>query len=168
MRLIFLLFISNYFLFAFSFKTFEADFLQSVKNEDNKLIKYSGKIYLNEKANVLWKYKKPFKKDVLIRNNNVYIIDYELEQVIIKVLKEDLSLFDIMKKAKKESNNLYKATVNKKDFFLKVFNNVLEEIFYKDNFDNQVKIKFKKQKINETLRRNIFNLVLPNDFEVIK
>ena len=44
--------------------TFVADFKQSILNEQNKKITYSGKVYIKKPIFALWEYKEPVLKQV--------------------------------------------------------------------------------------------------------
>ncbi|MBT0885336.1 MULTISPECIES: LolA-like outer membrane lipoprotein chaperone [unclassified Campylobacter] len=171
---IFLLCICGIFAFAFkidniNYNSFEADFIQKVVDLSNKTLIYEGKFYYqNEKS--LWQYLNPDEKKVYITKNEVVIIDDDLEQVIIS--KEQIDLANILKNVslyeKKEDFVIYKAKYDNIIYYVKVLNNLLTNISYKDELDNQVSIDFINSKINLKINDDIFKYSIPKNYDVIR
>lgn len=148
--------------------SFEADFTQSVTDEKNKTIDYSGHIIASKPQNAKWSYKKPVKKDVYINSFDVTIVEPEIEQVIIRKVESNFDFFKIISNAKKIEENRYlahyrdtKFTVVKKGYFI-------ESISYLDEFDNKVKITFKNQKQNQNIDIKVFTPSFPLEFDIIR
>lgn len=149
-----------------SVKTFESKFEQIISSS-KKDLKYTGMIFLKSPANGLWVYDKP-KKKIFLSKNNIIIEESALEQVIIAKMQNDINLIDIIKNAKKNTANEYSAKIGSKIFFIKTSENEILSIFYKDEFENNVHINFKNQKINQTLPSKIFDYDIPDGFDVIR
>ncbi|MBT0883582.1 outer-membrane lipoprotein carrier protein LolA, partial [Campylobacter sp. 2018MI13] len=124
--------------------------------------------YQNEKS--LWQYLNPDEKKVYITKNEVVIIDDDLEQVIIS--KEQIDLANILKNVslyeKKEDFVIYKAKYDNIIYYVKVLNNLLTNISYKDELDNQVSIDFINSKINLKINDDIFKYSIPKNYDVIR
>ena len=103
MKHIFALFISYTLSFASfdSINSFEADFTQSVTDDKNKSLIYSGHIVASKPQNALWNYLKPIKKDVFINRFEVTVIEPEIEQVIIRRIESNFDFFNMIENAKK-------------------------------------------------------------------
>jgi len=126
--------------FDIKYKSFESDFNQTVKSE-NKVILYTGKVYVNNNL-VYWHYLKPIEKKIWAINNKIYVYEPDLEQVTIyKTSKKD-NFFDLIKTAKKEKNNLYLKKYDNKNIYFEVNNKLVKKIYYKDKIDNLVTLNF--------------------------
>ena len=148
-----------------NFKTYQANFVQTVTNSSGNEIKYKGKIYLDNKSNILWRYIKPIKKDVYINNTKVMIVEPELEQVIISKMDKELNLIDILNKSHKISKNIYENKINNIVYKINIINNILKEIDYTDDIDNKIKITFNK--IDKNFDIKIFDYNIPDEFDII-
>jgi len=148
--------------------SFEADFTQTITDEKNKILSYSGHVTASKPRYALWRYIKPVKKDVFINPYEVTIVEEELEQVIIRKLESSLSFFNMIKNAKKINENTYEAYYKESKFTINKKKNQIKSISYIDEFENNVKIVFNNQKTNEDINKNVF---IPNyslDFDIIR
>jgi len=148
--------------------SFEADFTQTITDEKNKVLSYSGHVTASKPRYALWRYIKPVKKDVFINPYEVTIVEEELEQVIIRKLESSLSFFNMIKNAKKINENTYEAFYKESKFTINKKKNQIKSISYIDEFENNVKIVFNNQKTNEDINKNVF---IPNyslDFDIIR
>ncbi len=152
----------------FDFKTFEASFLQTILDDNDKRITYTGDIFVNGEQNALWDYKVPVKKSLYFSESRLTIIEPELEQAIIKDITNNINIYTILKNAKHVSKNIYKGMFNNKEYILEVENEVISEIRYKDDFDNSVTISFENQKVNKNLPLNIFKINIPKEYDTIR
>ena len=150
------------------FKTFQSSFLQTIMDENSKKITYTGKIYIEGESKALWHYMAPIEKKLYFINKRLTIIEPVLEQIIMREIQEDINIYSILKSAKKVDKRTYKGTYNGKAYILHVQNNVVEDLEYKDNFDNRVVITFENQKVDKTLPKDIFSIKIPEDFDVIR
>ncbi len=141
-------------------KEFSAKFIQTVVSDGQK-ITYKGSVYKNGNE-IVWKYTYPTDKTIWVKDK-IYVYEPDLMQVTI-ANKKNASLSEILKNAKKVKENLYVANVdNKKIYF--IYDNTLKELYYNDEFDNKVKIRFFDQK-NEA-PKEVFELDFPDDVDVI-
>ena len=101
---------ANLFGFAENLNTFSAHFVQTVTDDKNTVIKYSGDIKAKRPDMAMWNYVQPVKKEIYIRNEDLVIIEPEIEQVIMKKVGNTIAFFEMLKNAKKVNDNLYKAT----------------------------------------------------------
>ena len=99
--------------------SFQADFMQSVTDDKNATLHYSGSITAQKPQNVLWKYTTPIKKSIYINQNRITIVEPEIEQVIIKDLDTNLDFFTMMQNAKKFLQMYMKLIIKKKSMLLK-------------------------------------------------
>lgn len=148
--------------------SFEATFVQTITDEKSKVITYKGNVLATKPQNALWSYQSPISKDVYVQENLVTIIEPEIEQAIIKRISTDLNLFELIKKAKKISEGNYETSYMDKKYHIAFHKNLLESISYKDEFDNNVKILFEKQKQNKKIDPALFTPNIPADFDIIR
>ncbi len=146
---------------------FEADFTQTIVNDSNKSVVYKGSIQASKPQMAHWKYMTPVVKDIYIRDNKIVIIEPELEQAVLKRMDGNFDFFSMINHARKVRKNVYEAKYHEKHFFIVTKNNKIETITYHDEFDNKVVIHFSNEKINHPIKNEVFNAVIPKDFDVI-
>ena len=148
--------------------SFEADFTQSVTDDKNTSLNYNGYIAAQKPQNAVWNYKEPVKKDVFINQHSITIIEPEIEQVIIRKIQSNFDFFMMIKNAVKIGTDTYKAHYKKANFTIKMQNDLIKSISYKDEFENDVLISFEKQKQNNTINEKIFMPIIPIEFDIIR
>lgn len=151
-----------------SIKTFSANFDQIIINDKNKTLSYSGNIKASKPYYALWNYKKPIEKNVYILRTKVMIVENELEQVVIKSLDTNFNFFNMIKNAKQISKNKYTTKFKDKVFLITIKNHKISAISYQDDFDNNITINFKNQKINEDINLDIFDPIIPLEYDIIR
>ena len=171
MRQLLLLLTLNIFAFSNSIvisKNFHANFTQVVTNPKNKIISYSGKIYLLESSKLKWKYEKPTKKDVCTDGDNLTVVNHDLEQVSKYNLTDGFNLIAILKSAKHHDKNLYLAKYLGKQYTIQVDKkNRLQAVAYFDDLDNKVQILFTKIKYEKTPLKTVI-CTYPKDYDLIE
>lgn len=155
--------------FAFfdNLNTFQADFKQTVTDENNKVLSYSGSVVASKPQNAVWTYTTPIKKEVYININKAIVIEPEIEQVIIKHIESNFSFFNMISNAKKIKDNVYIANYKESKFTIITKDDLIESISYLDEFENKVKIVFKNQKQNIAVDSKLFFPEIPIDFDII-
>jgi len=148
--------------------SFDADFTQSVTDDKNKSLVYSGHISASKPQNALWSYFKPVNKNVYINKFNVVIVEPEIEQVIIKKIDSNFDFFNMLQNTKKIQKNLYETNYKESKFIITTKNDLIESISYIDEFENSVKIVFKNQKQNKEIDLELFNPKYPVEFDIIR
>ena len=166
--IIFMIIFNCYGFNLFDIKTYKADFKQIVINSQNKKVLYSGTIYIKDPFYILWEYKTPVEKNIYIKKNRVTIIEPELEQAIVTNLQNEINLIKLLQQSKKVSENQYKSIFNDRVYFIKIDNNKISQIKYKDQLDNTIQIKFFNIKQNQLIKNQIFDFVIPFDYDIIK
>ncbi len=139
-------------------QTYKANFTQTVTNPSNKIIEYTGKIYIKQPKKMLWQYKDPIIKDVYMNNTIVIINEPELEQAIFTNLTDEINLIELLNNPDK-INDKYKLTFK---------NRQLLQIQYQDEMENNIKISFTKIKLNEKISDQIFQFVSPLGYDIIR
>ncbi|WP_415398471.1 LolA-like outer membrane lipoprotein chaperone [Sulfurimonas sp. CS5] len=170
MKHLFTLFLTSTLAFASfdSLNSFQADFTQSVTDDKNKSLVYSGHVAASKPQNAVWNYTNPIKKDVYINRFNATVIEPEIEQVIIRRIDSSLDFFNMLRNAKKIEKNRYEAYYKESKFVITTKDEVIETISYIDEFENKVKIVFKNQKQNVKIDMKIFTPKYPLEFDVIR
>ena len=148
-------------------ESFEAEFTQSVTDEKNKTLLYKGYVSASKPQHAKWHYNDPVLKDIYVNKNKVVIIEPEIEQVIIKRLDSDLDFFQIMQHAKQTASGKYEAVFKNTLYTIEISEEKLTSISYKDEFENDIKISFSKQKQNAKIDLTLFEPSIPLDFDVI-
>lgn len=153
---------------SFNFKTFEAEFLQTIVDENAKKITYVGKIYLEGASKALWHYSSPVQKNLYFLDNTLTMVEPELEQAIIKKIDSDINIYKIIQNAQKIDENNYEANVYSKRYQIRTMNNTVEQITYVDDFGNSVSIAFENQKVDQQLAKETFAITIPSEFDIIR
>jgi outer membrane lipoprotein carrier protein len=148
--------------------SFEADFKQNITDDQNKTIEYKGHLIATKPQFALWEYKEPIKKSVYIASYKLIMIEPELEQVIMKQIDSKFDIFALIKSAQKVNTNEYLAHYKDTTFLIKLQNNKIASISYRDEFDNKVIIDFTKQQQNKKIDMKRFIPVIPDDYDVIR
>ncbi len=151
----------------FDFRTLSSDFVQTIQNEQNSTITYTGSFYATDKKVALWIYKTPVEKKVYFIKNRVVIIEPELEQAIITTLKNSPNFTQIIKEAKQISKNRYMTSYEDTNYFINTKNGLISSITYKDKLENSVIIKLKNLEKNIVLDSVLFKLNIPKDYDVV-
>ena len=148
--------------------SFDADFVQTITDEKNKELVYEVHIKALKPQNALWEYTKPIDKSVYINSFNVIIVEPEIEQAIIKRLKTSFDFFNMIKAAKKTSDNQYTTLYGDTIFTIRTDNKKILSISYIDEFENNVKIIFKNQTNNLPIKKVTFFPNLPAEYDIIR
>ena len=148
--------------------SFKADFSQSVTDDKNATLSYSGNLAAQKPQDAVWHYTSPIKKDVYIDRFRVTVVEPEIEQVIVRRIESNFDFFKMIKNAKKVAENKYEANYNEANFTITTKNELLESISYKDEFENDVKILFTNQEQNIKIDDQVFVADYPLEFDVIR
>ena len=149
-------------------KTFEAKFTQIIINNANKKIEYSGKIYIKEPSQIVWKYETPIIKNVYISKDFAIIDEPELEQAIFTTLKKEINIVKLLKSAKKIGSNIYVTSANDIKFELLIENRRIKSIKYEDEIENKITIIFTNIIQNETIDEKHFVFQAPDYYDIIR
>ena len=147
--------------------TFKADFIQTITDDKNVSLKYSGNLIAKKPQSALWNYIKPIEKNVYINKYSITIVEPEIEQVIIRKIETNFDFFMMMKNATKIDKDRYIANYKNTKFIISTKDKLIESISYKDEFENNVKIFFKNQKQGIKIDNDIFKAKYPLDFDII-
>ncbi len=161
------IFFLNIYANIFDFRTLSSDFVQTITNEQNSTIAYTGSFYATNRQIALWIYKTPIKKKVYFIKNKVVIIEPELEQAIITNLKNSPNFATIIKGAKKISKDRYVANYEDTNYYIDVKDNEISSISYKDKLENRVDIRLKNVEKNIVLDDALFKLNIPKDYDIV-
>lgn len=148
--------------------SFDADFIQNITDEKNKVLTYKGHITASRPQNAFWKYTTPIEKNVYITSFEVIIVEPELEQVIVRKVSNDFDFFKMIKNAKKVKKDMYRANYKETMFTIATKGDLIISISYLDEFENIVKIKFLNQKQNIKIDNKIFRADFPLDYDIIR
>jgi len=160
-------FVLNIYAGALDFKTLECNFTQTITNDENSTITYTGSFYATNQQKALWIYKTPVEKKVYFKDKKVAIFEPELEQVIITTLKNSPNITQIIKKAKQITKNLYSTTFDDTQYFIKTKDGRISSINYKDKLENRVKITLSNVETNAILDDALFEISIPKDFDIV-
>lgn len=148
--------------------SFEASFTQSVTDDKNATLKYSGYVKAQKPQNAVWNYLQPIQKNVYIDRFRVTVVEPEIEQVIIRQIESNFDFFKMIHNAKKISKNTYEALYRGAKFIISTKKDLIHSISYKDEFENNVKITFENQKQNIIINEEDFIAKYPLEFDIIR
>ncbi len=157
-------------LFAIGEKTvtMQAEFVQTITDEKNSTITYTGNMLAKRPNMTMWHYMKPVEKTVYITSANVTIVEPELEQAIVKKLDNSIDILAILAAAKKNSRERYTAYYNHQQYHISMQGDMIKSISYSDAFDNIVTIVFTAQQINKDIDDSRFHADIPEEFDIIR
>lgn len=164
--LIFFIFIGQVFALDFNFDTFSSDFTQIVKSK-NSTLSYSGHFILG-KEKAYWSYDTPSKKEIYINKNQVTLIEHDLEQVIFSHLDNIPNLNEIFKKARLIDKDKLIAKYENINYTIKLHQNQIQNISYKDEFQNDVTINLSNQVKNPKINSDIFKAKIPQNYDIVR
>ncbi len=125
----------------------EAQFVQKITNPKKKVIRYEGRVLMDNGARFKWNYIKPTKKEVCSDGKRVIVVDHDLEQVSYYRMDKGFDLGAVLKKAKHYKDNLYTARYRGRTYTIAVDpKGRVEQIAYRDDMDNVVNIHLYKLK----------------------
>lgn len=159
---------SSLFAFGENIQNFEADFVQTITDEEEKTLVYKGTMYAKRPNSVLWRYNDPINKKIYISSKFAVIVEPELEQAIIKKLEGEIDFFGILASAQSTDKNHYKAVYKDITFILKETDGVIEALSYTDPLENKVQIRFSHQKQNRPMEQSLFTPKIPKEFDIIQ
>lgn len=151
-----------------SINTFEADFTQTITDEKNTVLAYSGHMFASKPQSVRWTYLKPVKKEIYINSFEVTVVEPEIEQVIFRKVESDFNFFRMISNAKEIKKNTYETSYKNSKFKIVKNANSIESISYTDEFENRVKIMFKNQKQNQKISETTFVPSYPLTYDMIR
>ncbi|MGB1227353.1 MAG: LolA-like outer membrane lipoprotein chaperone, partial [Poseidonibacter sp.] len=122
-------------------ESFKADFTQSIKSINDKIIEYKGEVFIKNSGKILWKYKTPIEKNVYILNDFAIVDEPELEQAIYTQLQSEINIIKLLNTSRKINENTYLANIDDIDYLIEAPSEI-KLIKYKDKLDNNVEIKF--------------------------
>jgi len=148
--------------------SFEADFIQNITDDKEKVLTYNGHIIASKPQNALWRYTDPIKKEIYIDRFEITIVEPEIEQVIIKSVESNFDFFKMIQNAKKIKKDTYETLYKDTKFTITTKNGLIRSISYIDEFENDVKIEFLKQKQNEEVDSKVFTPKFPLEYDIIR
>lgn len=151
----------------FDFETISSKFTQTITNEENSKIVYTGSFYATKANKALWIYKTPVEKSIYINKEQVIILEPELEQAIVTNLKSTPNIADILKSSKEVKKDMYTTTYDDTQYDIHVKEGKIAKLAYKDKLENSVVIEFYDQSINAVLDDVLFKVTIPSDFDIV-
>lgn len=148
-------------------ESFKADFTQSIKSINDKIIEYKGEVFIKNSGKILWKYKTPIEKNVYILNDFAIVDEPELEQAIYTQLQSEINIIKLLNTSRKINENTYLANIDDIDYLIEAPSEI-KLIKYKDKLDNNVEIKFRNQVTNENIQDSIFKFTAPEHYDIIR
>jgi outer membrane lipoprotein carrier protein len=148
--------------------SFNSKFVQTIVDDNNKKITYSGELWASKPQYALWIYQKPIQKSVYVTGSKITVIEPQIEQVTLRSLDNEIDFLQIIQKSKKVDNDKYTATVKGQTYTLFFKNDILSSINYQDGYDNRVSIVFSNPVQNKPIETSRFKPVIPADFDIIK
>ena len=149
-------------------KAFEAKFKQTIINNVNKKIVYTGMIYIREPSNFVWKYESPIVKSVYINRDFAIIVEPELEQAIYTSLKNEINIIKLLTEAKKIDENKYLAQLYDVKYNITVENRRIKSIQYEDEIENSITIEFSDILQNHAINEAHFKFKAPMGYDIIR
>lgn len=151
-----------------SLASFEAAFEQRIVDENGHSVVYAGHVWAQKPETVRWHYETPVEKDIYISGKDVVVIEPEMEQAIIRTLREDIDFLTIISQAKKTGPDTYEAVYGSQKFTIMLQDGIIVSIAYRDTFENRIELHFSKQSQNAPIDPTTFHWEIPASYDVIK
>jgi outer membrane lipoprotein carrier protein len=158
---------TSLFALELNFTKFQANFTQTITDDNNKSIVYKGEVYAKKPSFNLWQYQYPIQKSVYSDGIKIIMIEPDLEQVLYTNISQNIDFFNIIASATETSKNHFNAHYKDMKFEIIMDENSLQSISYHDNFDNLVLIDFEKQHYNTKIEDSFFTPNIPQDYDII-
>lgn len=149
-------------------ESFEADFVQNIKDEKGKVLSYKGHVIAHKPQFAKWQYKYPVEKNIFISPFSITIVEPEIEQVIQRKIESNFNFFKLIKNAKEIKENTYEANYKNTIFTIIKEKKLIKSISYLDEFENNVIIIFTKQQQNHKLPLEAFTPKYPLYYDIIR
>ena len=149
-------------------ESFKANFSQTIKSSSKTAIEYKGQVFIKNSGKILWKYKTPIQKNVYINNNIAIVDEPELEQAVFTQLESEINIIKLLNNSEKIDDNSYKSSIEGIDYIIKVIDEKIESISFKDKLDNDVEILFTNVVQNQTIYDDIFKFSPPANYDIIR
>jgi len=154
---------------SLNIRSLESNFTQSITNDQNAKIVYTGKMYATSAKNqALWEYNSPIVKKIYYKEGKLVIIEPELEQVIYAKLNKVPNILKLLKSAKKISADTLETSFNGLTYTIKIADNKIDNIKYSDEMQNKVIIQFSDEKVNHSISSGKFSYTIPKDYDILE
>ena len=155
---------------ALNIQTIESNFNQSITNEQNAKVVYSGKMYASQTKNqALWEYNSPISKKIYYKGSGkVVIIEPELEQVVYAKLDKIPNVLKLLESAKKTDDGRLKTKFNGINYYITANANKIAKITYTDEMQNRVVIEFSNEKVNSFIDKSRFAYSVPAGYDILE
>lgn len=150
------------------FTTLQADFEQTIVNEQNSTIRYKGTLYIKKPDKILWQYNTPVKKSIFINKYNVTIYEPELYQAVIFKENRELDPIKMFKESKKISPTQRVSEFNGNSITISLNGDTIDSLAFTDKVDNRVTIRFVNYHKNEKLEDGLFVFQPGEDVDIIR
>ena len=153
--------------FGGELKSFDASFEQHIIDENDKRVVYRGHVWAQRPHSAHWRYSEPVEKEVYMNGNEVVVVEPEMEQAIVRQLREEIDFFTILSHAKPLGDGRYEAQYDSQTFTITADGELLVSISYRDTFDNRIELRFGEQHQNTPIPPSTFNAEIPDGYDVI-
>ena len=170
-----------------SLKSLSAHFEQQAIASDGRIKKESGEMQMQRPAQFRWFTKLPFELEIIAEKNKVWMIDRDLQQVIIQQQDERMtntpaqlltgdarSLLKQYNVTRFEEGKLQQYSLvpaESSDLFEKLDisfrNGLLSSIVMKDALGGKRRIDFSEVKENKRLKASLFKVKIPKGYDLI-
>jgi len=149
--------------------TFHSTFVQTVTNDQNRTLRYEGEVWFQKSPfTVKWIYKKPNHKEIYITDSQLFIIEPDLEQVVMRKFDKKDDFFSTLDRAVLVKGNRYKTYYQGKDIIIDLKDGKISRVTYTDKLGNKSSIEFIDPVQNAPLNQSVFEVRVERDWDVIK
>ncbi len=150
-------------------RSLESNFRQSITNDQNAKVVYTGKMYATQAKNqALWEYNTPVVKRIYYKGGKLVIIEPELEQVIYAKLDKVPNVLKLIKSAKKVADDTLQTHFNGITYNIMIEGNKIINITYIDEMQNAVVIEFNQERVNFPISDSTFAYTIPADYDILE
>ena len=173
--------------FLIQSKTMSADFVQTLRAEDNEVLQESkGHFYLNRPGKFRWNYSSPYEQEIVSDGEQVWVFDVDLQQVTVQnksvsLNNTPMALMEGKLKLKEAYNiseldhrdGIYRLKLSSKtkdadfsELIVGVNKQGLQFMQMRDQFDQTTDIVFINLELNKKLDSDLFEFTPPEGVDV--
>lgn len=170
-------------------QTFQAHFEQTLYSEDKELLEESsGEVYIQRPNQFRWVYEQPYEQLIVADGKQVWIYDYDLEQVTVKTLNDALGKTPAVLLSNENAEvekNFSIEPINNESKYTFIALTPKEETSFKsirlsldgkqlrgfeliDNLGQRTYMRFSNAQRNPSLKNDLFEFEPPEGVDVIR
>jgi outer membrane lipoprotein carrier protein len=150
------------------FKDASVAFKQTVTNDQNRTLTYSGILHMKVPSHIVWEYQTPVVKKIYIAKKHVTVYEPDLLQATIFKSGKELNPITIFNESKQVDTTTRKVLFDKREIVIKHNKKEIESLHFLDEVENRVAIRFTHYNYTPTFNKDFFIFYPDSETDVIR